>query len=190
MNQLWNQLRRQLLADKKKACLMAGLVAVMLLMWGRLILKQIPRVATASTPVAASAAPATPAAPASARAEPTGWRAAPAIYTDLPQQVSRDLFAFDPSGYQPTATSRLQQSEPAAQKSGSDSDDVTAWETRIKDKLQALHLQSTMSGAQPRAVINGQVLGVGQSIEGLTLREVRTREVVLEMDGRLVKLGM
>ena len=39
---------RQLTADKKKLGLMVGLMAVGLLLWGRLMLKQVPQVATAT----------------------------------------------------------------------------------------------------------------------------------------------
>ena len=52
LRQAW----RQLTADKKKLGLMVGLMAVGLLLWGRLMLKQVPQVATADDGLAVAAA--------------------------------------------------------------------------------------------------------------------------------------
>jgi hypothetical protein len=55
---------------------------------------------------------------------------------------------------------------------------------------KGLTLQSTLLGQPPRAIINGRLLVPGDRINGFTLRRITRREVILEMNGFEVRLGM
>lgn len=60
----------------------------------------------------------------------------------------------------------------------------------VRRAARGLVLQSTVAGDPPRAVISGQVLQPGERINGLELRQVLPRQVVLESDGVEVRLEM
>lgn len=177
---------KQLTADKKKLSIVVVLLAVMLLLWGRLILKKVPKTATAKPAKVTSVEPdKKPEVKVTPKLDTEH-----VVYVDLPTSMTRDLFAFDPTGY-PKSVSDVDDSERNPErKSDSDSSDVDDTADRIKKALRGLTLQTTILGARPRAVINGQVLSPGDTIEGLTVREVHARGVVLELNGRRFKLEM
>lgn len=183
MSKLWNNLVRDLKRERKKAFMVIGLLAVMLLLWGRLILKEVPRTASASP--AKTTASAKKAAKAEAKSPVASLRR-PAIYVDLPAGPARDLFAMDRSLY-PQASSDESQPEPK-------SDDESADDTKVLEalakSLRGLTLQTTVLGASPRAVINGKVVKPGEQVNGMMLSQVHPRFVVLEKDGKRLKLEM
>lgn len=78
---------------KKYLLILLALVVVIPLLWGRLMLKQVPRMAVA-----------TPATRVPADAPLGGWVKTAghlqAVYVDLPEKLNRDLFAVDLSLYQ------------------------------------------------------------------------------------------
>ena len=67
---------------------------------------------------------------------------------------------------------------------------MLAVEEQLQTMVGRIGLQSTVMGARPAAVINGRIVQVGQTFEGLVLKEVRNRQVILEFNGRLVSLRM
>ena len=70
------------------------LVGIALLLWGRLLLKQVPQAAVADQPVKAAATPPASDHP-SMRAGPR-----PVVFVDLPDKIRRDVFTIDPSRYE------------------------------------------------------------------------------------------
>jgi hypothetical protein len=167
-------LMQKLLADKAKASLMLGLVAVLLLMWGRLMLKQVPRQAVAE-PAATAAVSVTRA-----------WAPKVVEFTP-PESWSRDLFVVDTGRY---ARNPKNEVKPVAKSDPQPSDELLE-STVVKKAAAGLTLQTTMLGGdKPRAMIDGQVIEQGQQIRGFTLKKVESRWVVLEMNGIEVELGM
>lgn len=176
------QLARRLTADKKKLSVMIGLMAVLMLLWGRLILKEVPRTAVANPDIKQVA---------------SLFKSAPRLDTgetvhrvevDLPAKLSRDLFALNPSDYATLKNKPIV--EPVAAKSPVESSDEHVKVAAVHQAVKGLKLQTTMQGPQPLALINGQLIQVGQSIRGFELVEVLPRQVVLRMNGIDIHLEM
>jgi hypothetical protein len=94
-----NQFLASLTADKKKLSMMCLLLMVGLLLWGRLLLKHVPRSAIAdpAVPALASAGSAPGAA---GSPQPSAEDAVrPVVEVDLPKAPGRDLFALDGTRY-------------------------------------------------------------------------------------------
>lgn len=166
----------ELTADKKRLSILLGLVAVGLLLWGRLLLqREVPRTAIA-TPTAAKVASTgkgRSATPDSAAQEHVA--SLPVVYADLASRPDRDLFAWD--------TSRYERDPASVRKTSEKSDPIPADVTTVADLVARakarLTLQTTVLGDQPKAMINGQLLKVGQVVEGFELKEVMPRGVRL-----------
>lgn len=174
------QLYRVMLADKKKAGLVLGLLAVGLLLWGRLLLKQVPRTATADPNQKQSAVDAS-------QKRSTITQTEKVVELALSENFGRDLFSFHPEGY-----TRL--TDVPITESGTDDSDVTAQKQArieaVRIAARRLSLQSVVQGEQPRAFINGQLIAPGQTVEGFLLKQVTDRYAVLEMNGVEIRLGM
>lgn len=171
-------LKRQALADKKKAAAMIALVAVGLLLWGRLLLKEVPKTATAGPDAVASAA--------GEAIEPLPTPRSE-VAVDWPDGLSRDLFAFDANRYRRT-TSGNELGEQA--KSPQPMTDRDLRIETVRRRARSLTLQSVVSGARPRAMINGRLMEAGQSVEGFELIEIHERSVILRMQDVRIRLGM
>lgn len=180
MNRNLRRLIRVVTADKKKLSIMMALMAVGLLMWGRLLLKNVPRSAVADdkNPVAHSGA--------AGIGGPSVKR--PRVVVDLPTQVDRDLFAPHPL-LLPAVIDRV---VPAVgpEKSRPDSADGVDRAEVVRRASLGLQLQTTMLGDHPQALINGVLVSPGQKVQGFELIEVRPRGVVLEMAGIRLNLEM
>jgi len=187
MNDQVNKLIRQLTADKKKLGLMVGLLAVGLLLWGRLLLKEVPRTATA-TPKVTAAVSASSSASTEAR-DPTPEADEPAVtvVVDLASTLTRDVFALDTAGY-PEAKNGEESSVQA--KPQIDTPDKAYRVAKATEAARGLTLEGVILSDDPSVIINGQLLQEGQQIEGLTVYRIENRKVVLEMDGVYIRLGM
>jgi len=186
MNDQVNKMIRQLTADKKKLGLMLGLLAVGLLLWGRLLLKEVPRTATATPKVTTAAAASSP----SPRADdPTSGADGPAVtvVVDLASTLTRDVFALDTAGY-PEAKNGEESSVPP--KPQIDTPDKAYRVAKATEAARGLTLEGVILSDDPSVIINGQLLQEGQRIEGLTVYRIEDRKVVLEMDGVYIRLGM
>ena len=172
MNTTMRHVMLHLTADKKKLSLMVALLAVALLLWGRLMLKQVPRTAVA-VPAGASVA----INPATDTDTSLIGEARPIIYVSLSQTLNRDIFVPDAALYQ------------HEEQTGPDTPvtNTTKLPNQVTDDpssgLEDLLLQTTMLGETPRAMINGKGLTAGQKIRGFTVIEVRSRQVTLEKNG-------
>ncbi|MBL4702176.1 MAG: hypothetical protein JKX85_13060 [Phycisphaeraceae bacterium] len=183
MNLWFKQQKQLLLQDKKKLALIVGLFCVMLLLWGRLILKEVPRTAVANpAPSSAAAVSLTESTDAVKRILLSSQK--PVVPVKLPDISKRDLFALDLTDY-PTEAVETPKKRPVDRKPQGDK-----IENELKGMVGRIRLESTVLGSRPCAVINGQIVVVGQSIEGLILKEVQNRQVLLEYRGRMVRLRM
>ncbi|MEM6755771.1 MAG: hypothetical protein AAF586_01270 [Planctomycetota bacterium] len=171
-------------ADKRKAIALSAVLALGLLLWGRLLIKnEVPRVATA-TPEAVLPAP-TPTTPA-----PTAIEAGPRpdIEVYIPNTNPRNLFGFDPSPYRPTLDGEVGQGPSKLPAASTDDPDQTQ---RVVQQARQLSLQSVVvNGGTRQALIDGQLVGAGQRIDGFEVVSVQERNVVLRKNGVLVRLGL
>ncbi|MEX1016467.1 MAG: hypothetical protein WD534_09760 [Phycisphaeraceae bacterium] len=169
----------------RKLAIMAGLLVVALLLWGRLLLQSpLPQTATATANVAARAQPATP-----LPALEVGPQARAVVQVDLPDYLTRDLFNF-PAEEHAWAVPKNVEPEANEEKSEPQRSDDQLRSATVRKAAEDLQLRSVMMGESPSAVINGRVLRPGQQIQGFTLLEVSERHVLLERHGVIVRLKM
>ena len=181
MREKFEELKKQLMREKKKAGLLALLLLVGLLFWGRLMLKQVPRTATAepsATPTAShTGAPA---------ANPANGNATkPEVVVEGELTMDRDMFAFDVSRYLPSETPMNGDA-----RDDPTQNDVDFQRAVIREEAGRLQLQSVMLGVKPRVMINGRMLGVGEVVDGFTIQSIQDRRVVLEKAGYRVFRSM
>ena len=183
MNLDWQRSWQQLTKDKRKLGLMVVLIVVGLLLWGRLILtKDVPRTAVAD--------PADVGAEAEAAAETTPVAAVvrPVVYLALADRVERDLFQLNPQLFPPI------EDHTDGAVDGLDEEPDTSPDSRVQrvrtGAAEALSLQSTLQGAEPLALINGELLKVGDQVQGFTVTKIDSRRVTLRKDGVNVHLEM
>lgn len=191
MNRWWQQVKLDLMAQKKKVGMGAALLAVALLLWGRLLLSDPPRSAVAEPQTHVAKAPSATPTP-DQRGEVRDAESEPVVVIDIVPGAKRNLFAVDPEHY-PDAFPAPEQTK-ASTKSGDDpADQDEGWQATRRAVLaeaSALTLQSTMLGARSRAMIDGVLLETGQSIRGFELIEVRARQVTLVKQSVEVTLEM
>jgi len=172
------QLIEELKSDRKKLGVVVGLVAVGMLMWGRLLLKQVPKTASATDGNQAVAA--------SDAVDASAKRMRQTITLTQPAQMDRDLFLLDPSRY--SRTPNHSDEEFSEKLPGLTSDG--ALQMAVVQAAVELELQSVTQGDVPAAFINGRLIRVGQSIEGFVLLECDERTAVLERGGIKVRIKM
>ncbi len=181
MRRAIDQVVRELKADKRKLGAVCLLVAVGLLLWGRLMLKNIPQTATAKPAFTASAVDQGLSA-VEVLAIEDGLSPRPVVYMDLPSTLQRDLFALDVRLYGARDLG-------GEAKSGALAADSPG-RAQALASAGRLKLQSVMLGEQSRAVINGLLVAPGQEVEGWTLLQVSERHVLLKSHGITIRLRM
>jgi len=173
---------RQLTSDKRKLSLVICLLAVGMLLWGRLLLKQLPKSAVAE-PERSAADKADPAGT-DARSNPVHRRQT--VFVDLSTQLQRDLFELSPK-YFPI---EVEESKQPVKSTQTDADNPNALAAAIRQKAMQLRLQTTILGNDPKALIDGQLLKPGDRIKGFRVLDVTRRTVILEMNGIEIELEM
>ena len=183
LNRMW----RQVTADKKKFGILVTMVAVGLLLWGRLILlEDVPKIATADDPNAPAQAAQTPATPGTETADSAPvLPPLPSVEVALSEDLTLDLFTFRHNRYKP-----LPSEESAG--NGAQLEGLTAEERKreLVEMARSLRLQSVIQGRSPAIVINGEVLRVGDSIEDFELVSFNERSAILTREGLKFKLKM
>jgi hypothetical protein len=176
------RIKRQLMADKKKLGMLMTLMALGLLLWGRLLLQPVPRTAVADPKTIALAAPA----PMST--EPVIHHTARrTVHASLKSSVDRDLFAIRSELFPRTEGQDI----PETGKSQTQTSDDSQHQSRaIEAQAKALKLQSTLLGNRPRALINGVLLEVGQTIAGFEVIQIAPRQVTIRKNDTLIQLEM
>lgn len=182
MQRFW----RQATADKKKFGLLVTVMAVGLLLWGRLILlEKVPRVATADPGTKpAKTADAKPVAP--EENVPT-LQPLPEVRASLNDELTLNLFAFRHDRYKlrPTENTGGIGVQP-----GAGADDEQQRRRMLVDMARDLRLQSVIQGVSPLIVINGKVLRVGDSIEGFEIASFNDRSAKVTRDGLTFTIPM
>ncbi len=140
-----------------------GVAAVGMLLWGRLILKEAPRTATADGPLLAEVTADDPAA--------------------SPITGKRELLDFKQGKLGPMDDQVVSQSKSDVAISD-DFGQMQAAQTAAAE----LNLQGVITGKVPVARINGRMVRVGETVEGFTLRSVVEQTAVLERDGAVLRL--
>ena len=183
LNRMW----RQATADKKKFGILVTMVAVGLLLWGRLILlEDVPKIATADDPNN----------PAQAGQTPDGQAAEPdvsvpvlppltSVEVALSEDLTLNLFAFRHNRYKPLPSEE-------SESNGSQLPGLTDDERKreLVELARSLRLQSVIQGNSPATVINGEVLRVGDSIDGFELVSFNDRSAILTREGLKFKIKM
>lgn len=198
MQDLLNQHKAKVLAalcaDPKKTTLMSALAIVLLVVLCRLALN-------GGKPSAALAAFVQPAKNGSITKQvPTNKNAAALVrwLAEPPRKLSRNLFATR-LDYFPTDNTSVANSASAdfwsqLGKSITQATDEENKRENLKESFRQqagkLRLQSTMAGAQPRAILNGKLLSEGSEIEGFRVIKIEARRVVLERQGLRFELAM
>jgi len=164
-----------------KGYLSSGLVVVMLLMWGRLLLKEVPRVSTAE-PTSSIQSDAN----AQDSLKTSGTKLEQVFLTEIPLS-ERDPFDFDPSPYNRTQLPVFQDVGLRHSNKSPDSDAVVV---DLRRALARLNIQSIVSGNPPRVMIDGRVLKPGDSIEGFKIANINyaNRTVDFEREGHTLRL--
>ncbi len=180
-------------ADPKKASILGGLLLVMVIMWVRLL--------SGSSPAAASAAntgqragssllpqPAKPSQKGGSAQALQDWAGRPL------SPLSRNLFAinydFFPQDGSKAPVLRAPQGDgfwdQLAKSMTARADQRKEHEVLVENlRLQAaqLSVQSTMMGPSPRALINGELLGVGDVVASFRVSKIEARRIVVEREG-------
>lgn len=176
---------RQVTADKKKFGILCTVAAVGLLLWGRLILlEDVPRIATAdpNTPAQQTGEASTAAAMPAKMLPPL-----PEVRVKLSDDLAMDLFAFRHNRYKLLPPSDTGDTDLQPGQTG---DDVEERKRELMELARGLRLQSVIQGLRPAIMINGQLLRVGDSIEGFEVVSFNNRSAYVTRDGLTFILKM
>lgn len=179
---------QRLTRDKRKLSMMLALCGVAMLLWGRLLLKEVPRTAVAEPDTVANAS-------ASDVADGTDDDTAartpslPRVSLILPQRPPRDPFDFDAEGYRIVPGSEF--SATGVGDGGPPlSADLQSKLAAARELASELRLRSVVLGPEPRAVVNDRVVGLGDRVAGFTVRHIAERHVELQRQDVRVLLRM
>lgn len=183
LNRAW----RQITADKKKFGILVTMMAVGLLLWGRLmLLEDVPKIATADPGAAGQAGAESPETPGdqTEQAAPV-LPPLPSVEVALSEDLTLDLFAFRHNRYKPLPSEDVRHT-------GVQLSELTAEERKqeLVELARSLRLQSVIQGKSPAIVINGEVLRVGDSVEGFELVSFNERSARLTRGGLTFQLNM
>jgi hypothetical protein len=182
--------------DPKKASILGVLALVLLIVSVREVARQVgsPSAGSAATPRASDAGGATgfrgPANTLQAPSLPKGSNQQGDSSTAIQKPpVDRDIFTPNVAYYpieekakSSTVVSSTQVIDPTTK--------AEAAKQEVQARARALSLQSTVVGAVPTAIVNGQVLRVGDWISDFQVVEINSRSCQLEKSGIRVVLEM
>ncbi|MGA1876401.1 MAG: hypothetical protein ACMUIA_12420 [bacterium] len=101
---------------------------------------------------------------------------------EWPECIKRDIFAF-PKAPEPVRKAPASYSEPKRARRIESKTEPT-----LEDIKAKLHLEATVTGGQPMAVINNKPLTVEQSILGCKVMDIQEGKVTLTRNGRKFSL--
>ena len=169
--------------ERRKYGVLLSLFAVGLLLWGRLLLKEVPQSATAVPVQTAQTSMSNSEIVQSAQSGKSGR----VVEVYLPNELARNVFQYDVKPYRRTV--RPDKTGEDA-KFGSHGADEATRIAEMRLAASKLILHSVVLGEKPHAVINGIVVVPGEQIMGFELSQVSDRMVVLTKDGVLLRLRM
>ncbi|WP_432798082.1 hypothetical protein [Poriferisphaera sp. WC338] len=169
--------------DRKKYGVLIGMFAVGMLLWGRLLLKEVPRTATAVPAQSVQTVNINNETGRALRAKTPHA----VVEVSLPGSLTRNVFEFDANPYRRTSTS---DNNGGLAKLASHGADEAQRIAELRLAASKLFLNSVVLGEKPHAVINGIVVVPGEEIMGFKLSQVSDRMVELTKDGVLLRLRM
>jgi hypothetical protein len=206
----WEKLRGAARKDPKKAGFLLILVAVMAGMWGKALIHSQPAGAAAATireAVATESAGANTSSPVimsvvsdKLRGHQAGRASWSAIKLMPP---SRNLFQVDYDRY-PQSGKSTTPGAAVKQQSGDSSGDTAKsvatpadlkkerqiLATNLQAQAAGLKLQTTVMGAQPKALVNGSLVKEGDTIASFRIVKITARGMVIERDGIKLEVEM
>ncbi|MFK7790812.1 MAG: hypothetical protein AB8C95_15130 [Phycisphaeraceae bacterium] len=183
LNRMW----RQATADKKKFGILVTMMAIGLLLWGRLmLLEDVPKIATADDPNAQQQGADTPDGEGVQTSDvlPT-LPPLPSVEVAMSEDLTLDLFSFRHNRYKPVPSEDSLGT--GVQSTGNADDDR---KRELVESARSLRLQSVIQGNSPAIVINGEVLRVGDEIEGFEIVSFNANSVRLTREGLTFLLKM
>jgi hypothetical protein len=200
----WTKLRVAAKKDPKKAGALVVLVAVMGGMWAKTLLQQQPASAAAGiaslTPAADPLTPASSQSPTSNK-DRTISSGRPAWSSVNLAPATRNLFRIDFERYErfgknenPAATTQQSGISNDPAKSGPSPADLKKERQILAANLQSqaaqLRLQTTVMGAEPRALVNGNLVGEGDMVASFRVMKITARGMVIEREGIRLEIQM
>ncbi len=166
-------------SGNRKLGVIVALTAISLLLWGRLMLKNVPRTVSANWGQ-----------PLQADNIISGCDYGKGVFLDIPHipgQVEYGLFKFVPKSYKQTLKVKDESGE------AKNTDPVVDGHLRslaVIEAAQELRLNKVAMGTKPHAMINGLLVMPGQNIEDFTLVRILDQAVVLKKDGIRIRIRM
>jgi hypothetical protein len=157
-------------ANRKQFGFMLAVSIVALLMWGRLLLKDVPRTAIAGPEISADAGGVGP------EMSDPALAARPTVVVPLSDQNPRDLFRLDPSAFPKVDKPNvIPPPNPVAEKSDE------ARRAELSVVISGLKLQSTVMSERPAALINDRLFFEGsEPVPGFTITRITQHSVFLK----------
>lgn len=205
---VWTRFQADLARDPKKTGLMLVLVIVAAVIGVRTLGKHsTPAPAGAAVAVAVAPLPGLAGKAGAAHADPTAARKGnvqeqrETYLARMDRTISRDLFKTSPELFPATGGAAQEDSAAGAGSwLGDMAEQLTQQQQAQRDRLdqmaairvqaQSLHLQSTILGSTPTALINGQPMHVDQTINGFVITEITPNACRLTREGVAVELRM
>jgi hypothetical protein len=175
-DQLWVELKR----DKKRATVLALLAVIALIVVGRLVLKRV-SFASAKSPQSPPTAAAA-ATPEAARPSPGQETKHDDYLTRIDTTIKRDIFSPPEQFFPPMETPKTKVVETLNSRA--------AEKESIQKAAATMTVESTILSAIPKAIINGQLVQLGDTVNGFRIVEISSRTVTLEREGMTVQLEM
>jgi hypothetical protein len=189
--------------DPKKAGVLGVLVLVMAGLWVKVLVRPAPAPAAAAH---TAAGPKTSSAAQPATLTDNNVRFAPAPRTSWTTvklaPADRNLFLIDYDRFEKSGKSTAQgapvqqsgDSSPDPAKSGPSPADLKKERQILVDNLQAqaaqLKLQTTLMGASPKALVNGNLVGEGDTVASFRIVRITARGMVIEREGIKLEVQM
>lgn len=182
MPSMKDQLILELKRDKKRAAILGIVAVVGLVMVGRLALKKLAPSSAGAAPTAAAVETGT--APNGTPNWQPGTGAAESgdYMTQIDTTITRDIFTPPERFYPAVATPK----KALGVADGTRSLD----KENVRKDAAAMTLESTILSSTPKAIINGQLSQVGDTVNGFRVTQIGPRSVTMERDGVSITLEM
>jgi hypothetical protein len=188
---LKNRLVAEFARDKKKAIILGMLLLVAVFYVSKLLVKGSPEAATAASMQAPGASESSEAENASLdllTGKPRTWNP-----KDRSKGIARDIFLPNVSLFPLVVTKTVEVKGPDVIQETQEKRNAELLKRKraeIRQQGAALHLESTITGGRPIAIINGSVLGRDGVINGFRIIKVGSQTCVVEKDGVKLNLTM
>ncbi|MFW5652447.1 MAG: hypothetical protein ACOC0P_00225 [Planctomycetota bacterium] len=194
MQNYFSQLALRFRAEKRKYTMAFSLLALGLLLWGRLVIvERIPRTGYADPDEAAIAAGDVDSS-SGIMVPHDPWKT---VTIRVPEDMERNPFAASTEDLAPSAESESvtpdpRKSEPEASEKtdGGGSERIRQME-KIRREAESLRLEFVMLSPQNSvALISGVRVGTGDKVQGFTVRSIAERSVTLSKNNIVITLNM